>query len=342
MKNKKVILLVGIVLFCNFLMAVYLIFGRSSQVPENEKVTEVKALSIQENRRVSAKYRALLQTSDPTVAIRAYEEATKKQPLLLDSCHAVLHELGRDSYAKYANYAEAMRFRTDFCTSGYIHGVTEAYIQDAGDINEAIQIACINEVPGGPFRWQCNHGIGHGLMFLSNNNLPYAIEKCQNNLNVQDRHSCINGVFMENFNSDQETHPSIYLKDDDPLFPCNEQKPEYMAECYYTAPHFILKKVKNNYRKALDVCYRVEGKNRLECISGVIGIAMLKNLSSTNFVESLCTREGAEQKACINGILGGYISHYGSLDKAEVLCKSFKPNNEQLCYLYLSENSKLL
>ena len=47
--------------------------------------------------------------------------------------------------------------------------------------------------------YQCVHGLGHGLMIYSRNDLPYSLRICDGLATAWDRNSCTGGVFMQNF-----------------------------------------------------------------------------------------------------------------------------------------------
>src|SRR5204863_190992 len=47
--------------------------------------------------------------------------------------------------------------------------------------------------------YQCVHGLGHGLMIYSLNDLPYSLHVCDQLATMWDRSSCTGGVFMQNF-----------------------------------------------------------------------------------------------------------------------------------------------
>ena len=59
---------------------------------------------------------------------------------------------------------------------------------------------------GSYMSWQCYHGIGHGLMFYTANDLPRSLKMCEGFDTDFSRSNCANGVFMENFNADQKLH----------------------------------------------------------------------------------------------------------------------------------------
>ena len=61
-------------------------------------------------------------------------------------------------------------------------------------------------------------------MFYTANDLPRSLEMCDAFDNAFARTTCSNGVFMENFSADQKLHVSEYLKESDPLYPCQSRR----------------------------------------------------------------------------------------------------------------------
>ncbi|HUG64978.1 MAG TPA: hypothetical protein VMK83_07155, partial [Gaiellaceae bacterium] len=59
-----------------------------------------------------------------------------------------------------------------------------------------------------------------GLMIATGLNLPISLEVCSRLDRWWDRDACRGGAFMENMSSSYG-FTSIFLKDDDPLYPCN-------------------------------------------------------------------------------------------------------------------------
>ena len=67
--------------------------------------------------------------------------------------------------------------------------------------------------------YQCVHGLGHGLMIYSGDDLPWSLRTCHKLLTDFDRVSCTGGVFMQNLDTTMGT--SRYLSKTDPIYPCN-------------------------------------------------------------------------------------------------------------------------
>src|SRR6266550_9592733 len=100
-------------------------------------------------------------------------------------------------------------------------------------------------------RFQCVHGMGHGLMMVYDHDLPRALGGCDLLSEGWDRESCYGGAFMENvvnataphhaphvLHSHVATHehgaapPFKALDPSDLQYPCSIMAQRYLVACY--------------------------------------------------------------------------------------------------------------
>lgn len=269
---------------------------------------------------------------DPKKALSVLEALSEKEAGVLRICHPLAHEVGRAAYSKYTDFGKAMVYKNEICNSGYLHGVIESYFKGVTDMATAVETVCNDYLDGSFIAWECYHGVGHGLMFYSDNNLPPSLLTCSSYTTEFRRSACINGVFMENFNTDQKLHPSRFLKATDPFYPCADQKQEYKGDCYLYAPTYFLSLHKNKYHNALSWCRSAEKAFRVTCIQGVGAQTMKEQLDRPVFVESVCSFGTSKEEAvCIAGAVDLYINHYGSPKPAKNLCMKLEKQNQAIC-----------
>lgn len=150
------------------------------------------------------------------------------------NCHDRAHEAGRISYEMFGPAAFALA--THDCQSGGQHGAIEAMFAERGTANLSSDIAALcDSTANAFFRHQCVHGVGHGLMAWTNYDLPTALGLCDNAQN-QDRDSCYSGIYMENVVgglSGAMGHVTEYLREGDPIYPCDIVEPQYQPACYF-------------------------------------------------------------------------------------------------------------
>ena len=283
----------------------------------------------------------LLQEMDPKNALEKLSRDIKNNDALARSCHILAHEIGREAFKKYQDFGTVIRYQNEICNSGYLHGVIESYFLRRENLFDSLGTVC-SDYPEGKFlSWQCYHGIGHGLMYYTTNDLPKSLAMCGNLPSKFGNLSCANGVFMENFNTDQKLHPSKYLKDNDLFYPCEEQHERHKGDCYLYAPTYFLSVYPGQYSQALVWCQDAEGPYGISCAEGVGMQVMKENINNPKFAEAVCAEWKLSVSYCLSGMVGLYINHHGSLDAGRKLCAEMSFLNRFACVSALHTRSSL-
>lgn len=311
----------------------------NNQVQQSPKQTE---LAKKEYEAVKKEFLILVSDQNPRVALTELRERIKTDNPLLRSCHALSHEIGRAAYEKYGDFAEAVNYQDEICNSGYLHGVIESYFSTNSDVFVEMKTVC-NPYPPEKFQsWECYHGIGHGVMYYTANDLPRSLAMCDSLESDFAQATCANGVFMENFNTDQKLHPSAFLKSDDLFYPCAEQSMRHQGTCYLYAPTHYLSLHQNDYAGALAWCDGAGFFYRSVCVQGVGTQAMKEHINNPKFVEAVCMSDkSAGVASCIEGMIGLYVKHYGSPEPAKILCEQLEPSNKSACHAALQADRDL-
>jgi hypothetical protein len=342
-----------IVLIAVIVSGIGILIGVRSKKPETEmsgmpgmnmqvQANQSDGLSSEEYSKDRDEFIALVDSQDPKAALSQLRQRTETDNALLRSCHSIAHEIGHEAFEKYTSFGEAMKYQDEICNSGYLHGIIESYFSASKDIFSSMKTVCAGYPLGSYISWECYHGIGHGLMYYTLNDLPRSIELCDSYSNAFARAQCSNGVFMENFNTDQKIHPSTFLKNDDLFYPCRDQKEDHKGDCYFYAPTHYLSLHKNAYEAALTWCAGAETAFIPSCISGVGSQAIKENINNPKYVESVCMNSPTSQRAnCITGMIGLYINHFGSLEPAKALCPQLESKNQKACQDTIQFSSSL-
>ncbi|MCH7641320.1 hypothetical protein IID22_03930, partial [Patescibacteria group bacterium] len=297
---------------------------------------------IEEYAVVKEEFLGLINIHDPKFALTELRERVKTNNALLRSCHVLVHEIGHEAYQKYGDFGKAMKYQDEICNSGYLHGIIETHFSKSVDFSTAMQTVC-NPYPLGKYlSWECYHGVGHGVMYYTSNDLPKSLELCDRYESSFARENCANGIFMENFNTDQKIHPSRFLKESDPFYPCQEQLARYKGDCYFYAPTYYLSLYKNDYLGALKWCEGTELLYKSTCAQGVGNQAIKENINTPKLVEEICMSNKSEQvDSCIYGMVDLFIKHHGSLETGQKLCEQLELSNRQTCYFSIQSSSVL-
>jgi plastocyanin len=193
-------------------------------------------LSEERYKEIEEELATLVREENPRAALGRLRAEIRTDDALSRSCHPLVHDVGHAAYEKYGDFGEAMKYQDEVCNSGYLHGIIESRFKESDDVFADMKTMCDPYPQGSYMSWQCYHGIGHGVMFYTANDLPRSLEMCDGFGSAFGRSNCANGVFMENFNADQKLHLSDYLKESDPFYPCGEQAERHKAICYLYAP----------------------------------------------------------------------------------------------------------
>ncbi len=127
---------------------------------------------------IKGNYLALVRDEDPGVALGQLREEIETDDALARSCHDLVHEVGREAYKKYGDFSEAMKYQDEVCNSGFLHGIIEARFSESDDVFADMRTMCDQYPPESYLSWQCYHGVGHGVMYYTANDLPRSLEMC--------------------------------------------------------------------------------------------------------------------------------------------------------------------
>ena len=279
--------------------------------------------------------REITQEDGAVSALHFLQERVTAEPALADVCHGLSHIAGEAAFERYG-IEQALLFEEDVCGSGYVHGVVESYLAEIDDLEAVLLSLCPADAA------KCFHGIGHGLMDRSKNDIPGSLALCSRFPERFQKVQCAEGVFMENFDADQKSHSSLFLKKDDPFFPCRGQETMYEGVCAFYAPRYYLRLHPQAYDDALLWCDTLPGTSPDACVKGVGAVATKQHINEPLFVESLCNHvEGERQPYCIEGLASYYIVHYASSSKGREMCGSLQDTNTAHCLKIAAESAKV-
>lgn len=343
-----VFLILGLLLYQNALGTVYHLTIQNTTQQELLKSQQEMRLLEQENRLTDVEYHvvkadllSIVASQSPRPALDRLQVMMADDPKVLKECHGFVHEIGHAAIDRYGDVASALRYQDDLCGSGYIHGIIEEHLAGTPDVFAAMKTLCsrygLSQQAG-----KCYHGVGHGLMFYTENDLPEAVSLCNSYREDEARARCAEGIFMENFGSLRALHPSKYLREDDTLYPCSEQPEAFKAACYYYAPLFYLSLHDEDYSGALKSCLNAEKNFQTTCTKGVGSRIAKQHIDDVPFVEAECRKGTKEQfLPCIEGLVSYYLVNFDSVAEARVMCYSLSPAIQKYCLSSVSQQSRL-
>ena len=150
------------------------------------------------------------------VAMGALSQLAARDADIRRSGHVYAHAIGIAAGKGRRDVASAFSECSESFQSGCYHGVIQAYFAGLDSISAADANALCapfrrNEADKW-LRFQCVHGMGHGLTMLYDHDLPKGLAGCDLLTEWWDRHSCYSGAFMENIvNVTMPHHPASAL-----------------------------------------------------------------------------------------------------------------------------------
>ena len=293
-------------------------------------VAAVKPLTSAQFQNQVATLTSLMKTKGVNAAFSYTEQQININPSFAIDCHPLLHELGHAAYTYYGGYAKAIVYQNELCDSGYTHGVLESYLSSGPDITQALQTACTSTMSVFD-QWQCYHGLGHGVMLVSLENISRSIALCNTLPTPFSQDACINGVYMQHFvvtdhdGTVPKTNPTS-LKD------CAVQPSIYKPDCYNYAPSAYLTVDNGQYAAAFNWCGTAEKAYIPTCIGGVGGQAMKEHVTDASEVMQICNLAGRSNVGdCINGAAGMDVYFHGSAAPAQALCQNQFKSYQTVC-----------
>ena len=276
----------------------------------------------------------------PTTALALFSYDIKTNRTVQDSCHRIAHTLGAASLAHYhGDVYKALAHGSFVCWSGYYHGVLEHAL---GGVRTKAQFAAVaRHVCSGKLvrrttwiAYQCVHGLGHGLMLQSGDNLPFALSVCDKLQTAWDRSSCSGGVFMENINagSGLSQGTTRWLRKSDLVYPCDLVSSRHKLYCYLMVTSRILQANGYDWTKAVQICDRVEKGWVSTCFQSFGRDADGYSVERPSAVLRLCRLTGAHEGDCLYGAARDMTADLSSGKRAAVLCARAPAGYRARCF----------
>jgi hypothetical protein len=283
-------------------------------------------------------YQELVRGSGVDAAFTDLKDEYEKNKFVTDNCHQLTHVIGRAAVGLYGDLSNTYGHGDNFCWSGYYHGAMEAIVAKIGPdevVNEANTICSdLGEHQEHSFyHYNCVHGLGHGFMGIMDDELFKSLETCDTLADSWERESCYGGVFMENVMAkNNPDHPSKYLKDDQPMYPCTDVDTKYKSQCYTMQTSYALQ-VEGTFNKVFDLCSTVEDDYRTTCYQSLGRDASSQSNSDPSKTKDVCMlgQDYDARSNCVIGAVKDFISYYNSDEQAKELCGSLDADLRDVC-----------
>jgi hypothetical protein len=290
------------------------------------------------------RYESLVRDAGVEAAFTELKDEFTKDEFVNSNCHHLTHVIGRAAAELYGDITSTYSRGDNFCASGYYHGAVEAIMATLGaeEVQDEASNICadVREQQNQSLDHRnCVHGLGHGSMYVLENDLFEALRTCDALTEEWEKDQCSGGVFMENINAHHNPgHPSDYIKADQPFYPCTEVNTEYKTQCYARHAEFALKlasehttTVQDNFTEVFELCTTIEHGFRPTCYSGLgyqaameASVADITDGARGSFARELCS-QGQDHETlsyCIVAAARQLVFHYDSDVEAKAMCES--------------------
>jgi hypothetical protein len=199
--------------------------------------------------------------------------------------HVYAHAIGMHAFDADKNVERTFSSCTDAFQSGCYHGVIEAYFASTGKVDsQSVRDLCVPWSQPGVYGWlrfQCAHGLGHGLTMHYEHNLVSSLKGCDLLVEDWDRQSCYGGAFMENVVDATEPHhgmPGMDMPEEkrawkqidkaDYNYPCTILPERYLTTCYQNQVSIIMYFDDHKMPQVAKDCMNVPEAYRYMCFTG--------------------------------------------------------------------------
>ena len=257
------------------------------------------------------------------------------------NCHRIVHVIGAAALTRNdGNVARTFAEGSSTCWSGYYHGVLErAFLKvesfDADTLGAKSRSLCADrQVRASSWlSYQCLHGLGHGLMITTGYRLPLSLDVCRRLATDWDRTSCKGGVVMENFVTSYGGQ-SPWVRDGDPLYPCDWVAEGDKYTCYQQATTRIIRVVGLDWEKIAQTCAGAE-PNWIDTCFGSFGQnASVQGFRKPEAIVATCSvaRPYGGEQECLRYAAMDIAGTYSGGKEAAALCEMSAVDLRGDCY----------
>ncbi len=309
------------------------------------------------------------------VAMGALNQLGAADPGIKRTGHVYAHAIGIAAGTGQRDIAKTFTQCSESYQSGCYHGVIQAWFGgldslSASDAN-ALCAPFRNSEADRWIRFQCVHGMGHGLTMLYDHDLPRGLAGCDLLTDWWDQHSCYSGAFMENIvNVTIPHHPASALAhhhdmegmdhdmasmdhgakkfkpvdSTDQLYPCSIMAERYLSACYEMQTSVMLYNNKGNIAAAGKACETAPQAMRTICFASLgRDISSYSQQQTTEAIRMCSLANQKYQPWCFYGLVKNFIDLDARASDGMSLCRVVQsPDSKAVCYSAVGEQILVL
>lgn len=263
-------------------------------------------------------------------------------PEVYARCHEVTHYLSRSEYEEQKNIAKVYAQCDSTCHGGCYHGTLEAYLKEETSKENFDLFAGFPKICGDLSDYQkpleyyeCLHGLGHAAMFISDMDLKKSLSLCDTIPEQALKERCYTGAFMENSSSSTSAdHASVYIKKDDPFYPCNSLEEKYLALCWQYQSSYFSIITHQDWKKVADMCMQIPQNYQDNCFR-TIGTNQVGFTQSLETMRDDCNLMPTEhfKTVCVMGVISSLTYRFvGDINKMIEFCSIVSDGQKEGCF----------
>jgi hypothetical protein len=304
--------------------------------------------------------KGLLAAEGAGVAFGLLENLSEIDSDVRRESHPVAHGLGRYAFDAYGSIQLAMEECSYRVFAGCFHGALEAYFSSLHDVTlGAIRGLCPED---NDFReYTCLHGVGHGLMLQSRNDLNGSLDMCSFLPGDFARASCYGGAFMQNIVGYLESRsgtvghehgsahdhggPLVYLVDAaDPSYPCNAVESPYQKTCWLIQTSLILHFNGGDFRATAQVCEEEPDGHQETCFRSYGRDVGARTRGDVARAVVLCGHPSSDawRGVCIEGFVANAILRDADPGRGLAVCAQVPEGMQAPCYRQTGVKARIM
>ena len=278
------------------------------------------------------------QSHDKETVMGAVHELIFTYSESVQLCHQNSHHIGNFVYGYFGNVKDAIEsINATDCGGSIIHSIIQNHMDSQVLLynTDPTQVDFLSICPGSTEyltidRWECIHGVGHGLASIYGYNVSTAVSACQK-YDDWEQISCAKGLFMENVVRFKELHDSDF-NEDNLSYPCDILDDAIAAPCYHYQPTFI-DYVLDDPEKTINYCKTVEEKFSEYCFRGIGRLYSFLAVSDIKKIDLLCNTKYIPYEKltyCYQGVAMVFADNR-SIPEALTVCQSIPEEFQNDC-----------
>lgn len=267
-------------------------------------------------------------------------------------CHKEGHHLGMFLYDYTGNLTQSLSYVEPKCGGAVYHGIIEGFFTEQSLNNANPAEINVREIcpatannPYAIHRWECLHGLGHGLSVLYRQDVFTAIHRCDELEPGWERVNCYTGVFMQNVINYYKSEDGA-LEEDDLLFPCNTVNAKYAPACYFRQTDHIYKQNRFSPTTSFKECDKIIPEEFVKYCYFGMGVQIFYSYLA------LDRDFDASARQCQKGQPRYHVDCFGGLvrtildatntDEAFEFCKHIPRQSKVYCYEIIGQYGHML